>query len=1359
MSKRTEFSISLKLLADNFKAGLGKVQTQLNNFKKTLITAFASLGAIDIGKQLVRAGAEFEDAMARVNAVSKASTNELKAMRDEAMKLGRDTKYTATEAANALEQLVRNGLQPLAAQKALSGTLQLAQSQAISLQEAADIATTAMNGFGKSADDLGHINDVLAATASNTATNVLELFEALKIAAPVATAAGVSMEETMAVLGQLANKGFRGSEAGTGLKQIILALASQTPEAQKVAEKYGFAVDETRIKTKGLIAVLKELSKSGIGNSMADLGDYFNKLGAPKGAAILGDTDMLDELYSTIANSQGEAARMFEEGIGAWEKAYKTLKSVWENTQIKVFDGGKKIFTEPLNILAEFIRRIQDLPTVATAAFGVLSTKIGSIFQKTRKELDSIAEKQFGERLLKAQNAHQNASIAHAATNVASGIQLNPSVKDGYIQLQRELQGLTTRFDMNTKYGIVLKKALNDLNVIVNASRTDTKKYQKALGDLTVQMQTLGNKARHTRLDVISNQMQNIQRTTTTVGGTIQGMFTKLGTGLKTFGANILNFFGGWIGVTMTLVTAIGTYLVSAFRKTTEAVRNANKTMDEAVKKNQDLDTSFINLVKILRNTEQSSASWQAAMSKLKREYPDLLEKLHLEQISVNQSAQEYAKLRDRIKEVIDWQKQYNMVEAALKAKKTIVDNVDNAFFHSSGGKGQLRSFAKRVDANKSEAELEIGLVGLETEVKNIMSQYGKVSNSDLKNQLIDAFSNYLKTSEGIVTPLAKKYAESFANDYVKRFEDNGDKIIGYNKIIDNKQDAPKTTEDIDKLIKNTTDAFALEREKLTQKADAQGWDKNKLNSEIASVASKLVDELTDSLQKMTYTDKKGDKKNALDYAKNQQSYQSLLQQSRLNAKVGLSDGEKKLNNAQEQYASAIGFATRQLELGYIDELEFNKKKLTALQNLINSYETNDDIVALSSDTYKDLINQQNSLIKTIKEQEEAAERAKENERQSKAFEKKSDRIEKDYTNIIEGRGKEKINKWDYFNFDSSDEGKTKAQEIKLDYLKNQLNELRELRSNISDEEIEKAKSLNNVASQELISWVDKLDEGILKLGEHVTSLEDAFKITKAREELKQLKKEIGEGLYEGVKESFGAISQLGDIISSFENFGEMNAFEQFTLLTDSIFSTIDTIKGLMDTWQSLNELLELFGLKRQALQTIESSSAAANIAAVQGEAAAVVAAEAEKTAAITTAQAEQTAVNMAAKSLQIKAAQTAMAAEATAAFAAIPFVGPALAAAQIAEMQALIAAAAALPAFANGGIVGGTKYVGDQNLARVNSGEMIMNGTQQKHLWDAISKNKLGGNTLGGKVEFEISGQKLKGVLNNYDKKISKVK
>lgn len=1349
MSKRTEFAISLKLLSEQFKNGLGKVQTQLNNFKKTLITAFASLGAIDIGKQLVRAGAEFEDAMARVNAVSKASTTELKAMRDEAMKLGRDTKYTATEAANALEQLVRNGLQPLAAQKALSGTLQLAQSQAISLQEAADIATTAMNGFGKSADDLGRINDVLAATASNTATNVLELFEALKVAAPVATAAGISMEETMAVLGQLANKGFRGSEAGTGLKQIILALASQTPEAQKVAEKYGFAVDETTIKTKGLIAVLKELSKSGIGNSMADLGDYFNKLGAPKGAAILGDTNMLDELYQTIANSQGEAARMFEEGIGAWEKAYKTLISVWENTQIKVFEGGKKIFTEPLNILAEFIRRIQDIPTVATAAFGILATKIGTIFSRTRKELDDIAEKQFGDKLLKNQNAFQNASIAHAATNAASGIQLNPNIKDGYIQLQRELQGLTTKFDMNTKYGIVLKKALNDLNVIVNASRTDTKKYQKALGDLTLQMQALSNKARHTNIDVIANNMKNLQRTSTTVGGTIQGVFTKLGAGLKSFGTSVLNLFGGWVGVTMTLVTAIGTYLVSAWRKSTEAVRNANKAISEAAIANRKLDTEFIALVNILGETERSSNSWKLAMEKLKREYPELIEQLKLEELSVNTSAEAYKKLKQRIDDVIASQKQYNIEKSKQKAIEALEKDFEESTLFDNLGEAYGESYGKKVGSEYA------GKI-IEEEIKSELLKILKETPSEEREakliEYLKKLNKELKTySDGVQT----KQAQNLIKEFEKRYSqiDKINKLFPSEANDDNK---PKTENDVSKLIKDATDAYALEREKIYQKADAQNWSKDKLNNEISTSANKFLDELTDKLQGMSYYDKKGDKKDALEFAKNHQGYQSLLQQSNLGVKLGLTNEQQQIKNAEEQYKSALEFAARQLEYGYINEMEYNKKKLTAIQALINSYETNNDVSVLSTQKYKDLISQQEELIKTLAEQEKEAEKAKEDARQSKSFEKKNERLGKEYRNNITNR--EQPNKWDYFDFDSVEEASTKAQEIQLEDLKNQLQELKQLRGSISDEEIEKAKQLNDVASQELINWVNKLEGEINTLSESVTELEDSFKLIKAKAELKQMKKDISEGIYEGVLETIDGISHLGDVIQSFDGFSNLNEWEKFQLITDSIISTIDTIKGLVNTWAELNDILELFGIKRKIIETIETTSAAKNIAAVQGEAAAVLAAETEKTAAVTAAHSTQTGVILAAKALQIKAAQIAMAAESTAAYAYIPFAGPALAAAQIAEMQALIATAAALPAFANGGIVGGTKYYGDQNLARVNTGEMIMNGTQQKHLWDAISNNRLG-NALGGKVEFEISGQKLKGVLSNYDKKISKVK
>jgi hypothetical protein len=87
--------------------------------------------------------------------------------------------------------------------------------------------------------------------------------------------------------------------------------------------------------------------------------------------------------------------------------------------------------------------------------------------------------------------------------------------------------------------------------------------------------------------------------------------------------------------------------------------------------------------------------------------------------------------------------------------------------------------------------------------------------------------------------------------------------------------------------------------------------------------------------------------------------------------------------------------------------------------------------------------------------------------------------------------------------------------------------------------------------------------------------------------------------------------------------------------------------------------------------------------------------------------------------------------------------------------MKALILAAASLPAFANGGIVGGNSYIGDKVLARVNSGEMILNQKQQKNLFSMLNNGSVNG---GGSVEFKIKGKELVGVLNNYNNQKSKV-
>lgn len=1353
---KTEFSIALKLLSEKFKGGLNNVQKQLQRFKSFVVSAFAGVSIAEFGRQMIMAGADFQNAMARVSAISKAATSDLKAMREEAMRLGRDTKYTATEAANALEMLVRNGLKPLQAKDALQGTLQLAQSQAIELSEAADIAVTAMNAFGLSTNDLGRINDVLAATSSNTATNVLELYEAFKVAAPVAHAAGISLEETATALGMLANRGFRGSDAGTGFKQIVLALASQTPEAAAILKKYGVQVNETELRTKGLIAVLRELADTGLGNSVADLGEFFNKLGAPKGAAVMGNMSALEELYQIIANSQGEAARMFDEGIGEWEKAYKTLISVWENTQIKVFEGGKAIFTEPLKWLAEFIRRIQDIPTVATAAFGLLTAKLGSIFTKTNKELADISQKQYVKNLNKAQAELTDAQIAHAINNSGKNrLAEFGQGKDYWRSLQADLQGVADKYDLSTKQGKQLQGMLKNLDVVINSTNNNTKRYRRAISELSTALQSATNVARNTNIDNLQRQLQGVQREAVTTGQVFKGMFTKLGTAVATFGKAVYSFFGGWVGIVMTLVGVVGTSLVSAWRKSTQAVRESNKLMDEAAAKNRNLDTTFISLINTLRKYERSSAAWQSAMSTLKREYPELIDKLHLEQINVNLSAKEYERYAEKVKEAIKWQKQYNLHQAATNAKNTLLDDYFN------GGNFKYRNaigtYSKMNNPNEDELVRKIELDNLAVIMREAFSDTN-LSDSDREERLVKAINDVIKDDQGNIAAQFKDTARITAQAIIKDFNNK----IGKHLQALTKFNPPQeiiTTQNIDKLLDDAQKGYDLERQKVYDKADAQGWDESKTAQELAQIAQKVVDELTDKLQGTTYTDKKGDKQDALKYAKDTNIYRKLLQQAKQAIKTDTTDtAADNIKDAEKKYGITLAFIGKQKELNYIKEKEYNEKWLSALQTLISAYEQNADATQIDTNKYRNLLTARENLIKVLKEQEDAAEKAKENEELSNRSQRKADKLGKSYTNIIEGRGKESINKWDYLEFDSAFEGKNKNDEVSLNYLKSQLEKLQQLRADISDEEIEKAKELSSVGTNALIEEVNRLDSSIAKLSTHVTDLEDKFQLNKAREEIRLMKKDIEGMRYDAVKETFSAISSLGETIQSFEGFSEMSGWEQFTTLTDSIFGTIDTIRNLIDTWQSLNEILELFGLKRQALQAIETGSSAANIAAVQSEAAAVVAAEGEKTAAITTAQATQTATNLAAKAAQIKAAQIAMAAESTAAYAAIPFGGVALAAAQIAEMQALIAAAAALPAFADGGIVGGTKYVGDQNIARVNSGEMILNGTQQKHLWNAISNNKLGGNS-GGNVEFKIRGQELVGVLNNYNKKTSKVR
>lgn len=359
MAKNQTFNISLKLLTAQFSKGMKNVQRQLRGFGNFVKGAFAVGSITAFGRQMVNVGKDFEDAMSRVKAVSNATNKEFQAMQKEAQRLGATTRYSATEAANALENLTRNGLSATQATKALEATLQLAGANAIDLATAADIATNTMNAFGLQVKDLNRINDVLSATCASSATNITELYEAMVEAGPYSKIMGKSIEETAAALGILANNGIKGSAAGNAVAAMYQRLSSISPKAAKALAQYNVNIDESVVKSQSLSDTLQQLANSGIGESVQALSDIFGKNYAGSIAQLINNVDEFNGMLDVTTNSAGTVSRMFRDGVGSTKNALDTLKSTYEAFLISLSQKSSGVIKGAINLLTNLLNNFK----------------------------------------------------------------------------------------------------------------------------------------------------------------------------------------------------------------------------------------------------------------------------------------------------------------------------------------------------------------------------------------------------------------------------------------------------------------------------------------------------------------------------------------------------------------------------------------------------------------------------------------------------------------------------------------------------------------------------------------------------------------------------------------------------------------------------------------------------------------------------------------------------------------------------------------------------------------------------------------------------------------------------------------
>lgn len=454
------YSVKAVLCAEdkNFSSMMKSCSSYADNLKNTLTSgigfgAMAAIGsnavsAIRSGlKSLtagaISAGANFENAMSSVAAISGATGSDFDRLSEKAKQLGKSTQYTASETASAMEYMAMAGWKTEDMLNGIEGVMDLAAASGEDLAGVSDIVTDAMTAFGLSADgttkiikdgftkevsNASHFADVLAAASANSNTNVAMLGESFKYAAPVAGSLGYSVEDTAIALGLMASSGLKSSMAGSSLRTILTNLAKPTDDISDAMDYLGISLQNGDGSMKSLMDIVTdlrgafgqckmpmdqfqenlakldekyangELTEKKYNEALADLTEKaYGAEGALKAkyaATLAGKEGMsgllsivsaapedFDKLTNAIYNSDGAAKEMAEIKMDNLRHDVVKLQSAMEGLGITAFNqvGGK----------------MRGLVGIATETVGKIDEKLasGKGIEKAVDKIESMVEK------------------------------------------------------------------------------------------------------------------------------------------------------------------------------------------------------------------------------------------------------------------------------------------------------------------------------------------------------------------------------------------------------------------------------------------------------------------------------------------------------------------------------------------------------------------------------------------------------------------------------------------------------------------------------------------------------------------------------------------------------------------------------------------------------------------------------------------------------------------------------------------------------------------------------------------------------------------------------------------------------
>lgn len=384
-----------------------------------------------LGTAAVKTAADFDSAMSRVAAVSGATGSDFDSLRDKAREMGAKTKFSATEAADAMNYMAMAGWKTEDMLSGIEGVMYLAAASGEDLATTSDIVTDALTAFGLTAADSGHFADVLAAASSNANTNVSMMGETFKYCAPVAGALGFSVEDTAEAIGLMGNAGIKASQAGTSMRSIMTNLTGDVKLSGAAIGDVTIATTNADGSMRSLSAILADCRGAFAGMTEAEKANNAEALvgkNAMSGFLALMNAapEDIEKVSGAVNNCKDAAKNMADTMQDNLEGQLTILKSQLQELAISFGDllmpavrsivSGLQGMVDVLNVMPDGVKRVIMIVALLAAALGPVLIIIG----KTLSAIGTIMT--WAPKLAGAISAVKGAFAALSATMMANPI-------------------------------------------------------------------------------------------------------------------------------------------------------------------------------------------------------------------------------------------------------------------------------------------------------------------------------------------------------------------------------------------------------------------------------------------------------------------------------------------------------------------------------------------------------------------------------------------------------------------------------------------------------------------------------------------------------------------------------------------------------------------------------------------------------------------------------------------------------------------------------------------------------------------------------------------------------------------------